>query len=165
MSVSSNAFRGSNVCHRIELSIPPRRSRNNGSRVQPRPARAAAPAPVSPPEPRVVEPVVREAEVEQVQAPELEPEPAAREALSARERAQRREIDLLNRRLDMVRALLEEREDELRGLLAVKAVDPGLASEYREVQGLEDGARHAALKRQLMAAIFEANLVLQAGMD
>ncbi|MCB9914626.1 MAG: GGDEF domain-containing protein [Planctomycetes bacterium] len=76
-----------------------------------------------------------------------------------REHAER--VDLLERRLAKVSQSLELTEGELRRALLAKGVDPGVASIYRTVQGLSDVEHDLELKREMMAAIFEANLELR----
>ncbi len=67
------------------------------------------------------------------------------------------EVDLLQRRLAKVKGLLQEREDQLRRLDSAGGVEVGLASIYREVQGIVDKGPEAERKRELMTSIFEAN--------
>lgn len=71
------------------------------------------------------------------------------------------EVDLLRRRLTKLSDSLEMTEDELRRVMKMKSIDPGVASIYRTVQGLDmEGADHE-LKKEMMSAIFAANLELQ----
>jgi len=74
-----------------------------------------------------------------------------------------RRIEILERRLAKLADALEARDEQL---LAGQAADqePGIASRYSEVQGLEDGAPQGEMKRDMMAQIFSANLALQEGM-
>lgn len=67
------------------------------------------------------------------------------------------EVELLQRRLAKVKGLLQEREDQLRRLDAAAGGDKGLASIYREVQGIGDTEPDAERKRELMTSIFDAN--------
>ena len=71
------------------------------------------------------------------------------------------QIELLQRRLDKLRRLLELRESELGRLAAAGEIEPGLASIYRTVQGLEGDDETVRRKREMMARIFDANLQLQ----
>ena len=89
-----------------------------------------------------------------------EPQGSAEE----RELAHRREIELLERRIAKLTLRLTHTEDELARLAALQAMDPGIASVYRGVQGLSplDAARSA--KRALMQEIFQANLELKTAM-
>jgi diguanylate cyclase (GGDEF)-like protein len=78
------------------------------------------------------------------------------------QRAYQAEIELLRRRVSKLTESLGLTERELVRLRARPAgADEGVASMYREVQGLEDGEAQAELKRQLMESIFQANLGLQ----
>ena len=52
-------------------------------------------------------------------------------------------------------------EQRLQQVAAMKQVDGGISSIYREVQGVADGDGQAGRKKELMAEIFKANLKLQ----
>ena len=56
---------------------------------------------------------------------------------------------------------LEITEEELKRIAAMKNIDPGVASIYRTIQGLnaEDGNSEA--KKEMLSGIFQANLALQ----
>ncbi len=69
-------------------------------------------------------------------------------------------VDLLERRLAKLVRSLEETEERLARVSWENAVDSGIASSYRTVQGLA-GASQRALKAALMQQIFEANLELR----
>lgn len=84
---------------------------------------------------------------------------AAHEQLR-REHADR--VGMLERRLAKVSESLELTEGELQRALHAKGVDPGVSSIYRTVQGLSDVEEDGELKKEMMAAIFEANLELKA---
>lgn len=71
------------------------------------------------------------------------------------------EVDLLRRRLTKLSSSLEMTEDELRRVMKMKSIDPGVASIYRTVQGLDSQDGDVELKKDMMSAIFEANLELQ----
>ena len=73
----------------------------------------------------------------------------------------REEMDALSRRMEKLAAGLEITEEELRRALAQKGFDPGVASLYRTVQGLEEEETDQELKRAMMSKIFEANLELR----
>lgn len=73
----------------------------------------------------------------------------------------RRETRQLERRIAKLAGLLEQTEGELRRSRAGKAIDPGLASVFAEVQGLDRGDERFTQKQDLMKCIFEANLALQ----
>jgi len=79
--------------------------------------------------------------------PELDPEHAR--------------ADLLQRRVRKLVAALELAEGEINRLRRTTEVETGQASIYREVQGLSPDDPLLALKRELMARIFEANEALQ----
>jgi hypothetical protein len=80
---------------------------------------------------------------------------------AAKEAARDRDVSLLQRRIAKLSESLERTESQLREVSAMKSVETGIASVYREVQGLsvEDG--QAGKKKELMAGIFAANLKLQ----
>ncbi|MEM9380499.1 MAG: diguanylate cyclase [Planctomycetota bacterium] len=75
--------------------------------------------------------------------------------------AYKREIDQLHRRIAKLSASLETTEQEIVRLRSLKTVDDGVASVYREVQGLEDTDARSEIKKELMGEIFRANLDLQ----
>ncbi len=70
-------------------------------------------------------------------------------------------VGLLERRLAKVSDSLELTEGELKRTMLAKGVDPGVASIYRTVQGLSDVEEDQELKKEMMAAIFEANMELK----
>lgn len=72
-----------------------------------------------------------------------------------------REIDLLERRIAKLNGLLVRTEEDLKRIVAQGEVDPGLASVYDEVQGLEDRDPMHAQKAALMESIFLSNLELR----
>jgi hypothetical protein len=76
------------------------------------------------------------------------------------ESAQER-IHRLERRLEKLRALLVEAEERLARAAREEAVDPGLPSRFRTVQGLAVDAPLRDLKAGLMEQLFTANLELQ----
>lgn len=78
-----------------------------------------------------------------------------------RDDAYRAEIERLERRLRKVSDLLDTREEELRKLVEAGRVDTGLASIYREVEGIRDDSPMAETKKDMMSTIFEANRKLQ----
>lgn len=73
----------------------------------------------------------------------------------------KREIEQLNRRISKLTGSLEATEQEIARLRKLKAVDDGVESIYRDVQGLDDSDSRAEIKKELMGAIFQANLDLQ----
>lgn len=173
MTPGPSRLRGGNVVHRIEL--PRRRWPARGRFVLGWPEGApplptpladpadAAPAPAEAPE-REAHPTRGRKEAPEV-ARRPAPAPPAPGSVSeldaAREAAFRKEIRQLERRLRKMNGLLEDREDELRRLVANGRVDSGLASLYREVQGIRDDSPLAETKREMMSSIFEANRKLQ----
>jgi diguanylate cyclase (GGDEF)-like protein len=78
-----------------------------------------------------------------------------------RRRAHESEVDVLRRRLTKLSDSLELTEEELRRVMKMKAIDPGVASIYRTVQGLDAEDADVELKKEMMSAIFSANLELQ----
>ena len=67
----------------------------------------------------------------------------------------------LNRRIEKLTRSLETTEAEVARLRSAGVEETGVASVYREVQGLDSGENRADLKRELMGEIFKANLDLQ----
>ncbi|MEZ5974211.1 MAG: diguanylate cyclase [Planctomycetota bacterium] len=78
-----------------------------------------------------------------------------------KESAYKREIDNLQRRIAKLTQSLGLTEQEIARLRAMKSVDEGVSSLYRDVQGLSGADARAELKKDLMSAIFQANLDLQ----
>ena len=68
--------------------------------------------------------------------------------------------DLLERRVAKLGAMLEQTEERLRHVLQ-NTGDDGVASIYRDVQGLAPGEGQFEHKRDLLKAIFDANLRMQ----
>jgi hypothetical protein len=75
--------------------------------------------------------------------------------------AYKRQIDVLERRIAKLTQLLSMTEGELRRLIDAKSIDPGVASIYKNVQGLEESENNAHVKKELMKRIFQANLELK----
>lgn len=65
--------------------------------------------------------------------------------------------DLLERRVAKLGSMLERTEENLRKVLASNGQD-GIASVYRDVQGLDASEVQVEQKRDLLKALFEANL-------
>jgi len=82
-------------------------------------------------------------------------------AEEARRALQDREVDVLQRRIGKLNETLGQTERRLREVAALKNLDGGISSIYREVQGLHGDDEHAGKKKELMAEIFRANLELQ----
>lgn len=74
---------------------------------------------------------------------------------------QRGLIDQLERRIAKLTHLLGITEDELRRVAAMKNIDLGVASIYRNVQGISDDAAQKEKKREMMREIFNANFELK----
>jgi GGDEF domain-containing protein len=72
------------------------------------------------------------------------------------------EIDLYERRIQKLAQALSETEEELRRIANLKAVEPGVASAYRSVQGLDQAENQYAAKLSLLSKILQANLELRA---
>lgn len=86
-----------------------------------------------------------------------------RESEAAKAAARDREVELLQRRITKLTTSLEDTETRLSQVASAKFVDGGIASVYREVQGLADDDSRYEKKKELMAGIFSANLRLQKG--
>ncbi len=72
----------------------------------------------------------------------------------------RKQIDVLERRLAKMARLLDQRDTEIVSRSRV-AEDTGVASIYRDVQGIDSRGDEATQKKELMSSIFEANLKLR----
>jgi len=85
-----------------------------------------------------------------------------REAISAREAMRDREVDILQRRIRKLNDSLQQTEHRLSEFTAIRNLDEGISSVYREVQGLQtaDDDEYRC-KFGLMTSIFEANRRLQ----
>ncbi|MBM3991473.1 MAG: GGDEF domain-containing protein [Planctomycetes bacterium] len=84
-----------------------------------------------------------------------------RRTLPSETREQAERIELLERRIATLSESLGMTEAELRRVLAQRPTDSGVASAYKNVQGLSAAAVQAELKKALMSKIFEANVELQ----
>jgi hypothetical protein len=71
-----------------------------------------------------------------------------------------REIGELERRVAQFKRLLEASEEELARMIQEKSLDPGVASIYRSVRGLDPTERDYARKRELLGLIYQANVEL-----
>lgn len=71
------------------------------------------------------------------------------------------EIDNLRRRVAKLNSSLSATEEELRRVMALKNVDPGVASIYRTVQGLSVDAADAKARLEMLTQIFQANVALR----
>ncbi len=70
-------------------------------------------------------------------------------------------IQLLERRLQKLAGALESQEDLLLRMRQQESHDPGVASSFREVQGLALDAPGGERKQELMRRIFESNQELR----
>jgi len=86
-----------------------------------------------------------------------------RAAIAATEAAKGNEVSQLQRRIAKLSQTLEQTESKLSQVSSQGFYDSGVASVYREVQGLSLDAQFYAVKKELMADIFKANLHLQKG--
>lgn len=82
-------------------------------------------------------------------------------AVGERHDEHRRQIETLERRIQKLTTSLGMTESELRRALTQQSVDPGVASMYRNVQGLSPVDVQQELKKELMSKIFQANLELR----
>ena len=74
------------------------------------------------------------------------------------------ELETLRRRVSKLTTALSVTEEELRRVMALKDVDPGVESIYRTVQGLSLGAANAQARVDMLTRIFEHNLELRHGL-
>ncbi|MGE3171127.1 MAG: hypothetical protein AB7O97_00790 [Planctomycetota bacterium] len=84
-----------------------------------------------------------------------------RSADQARRALRDREVENLQRRIEKLTQSLDTTEHRLRQVAAMKNIDDGISSIYREVQGLSAEAADFGKKKELMSAIFQANMRLQ----
>lgn len=127
--------------------------------VAPPPAVAPAPAPAEPPRApangsaaeRALQRTLRELEVVQEELGHARQENDDRH---------RRQVEILERRIEKLRAQLTDAERELERRTPV-VEDDGRPSIYREVQGLDEGDARRAHKLDLLTSIYEANVELR----
>jgi hypothetical protein len=81
--------------------------------------------------------------------------------LAYRERAHRAEVELLERRIAKLMETLDATERELRALARRQTEPDGIASIYREVQGIGEEDSRFKMKAALMEKILQANLELR----
>ena len=81
--------------------------------------------------------------------------------MEAREAVRDREVQTLRRRIEKLNDSLGETEHRLTEVSAIKKLDTGISSMFREVQGLDSSDGEFEAKNMLMSSIFEANLRLQ----
>ncbi|NOT32254.1 MAG: hypothetical protein HOP15_17550, partial [Planctomycetes bacterium] len=70
------------------------------------------------------------------------------------------EIRVLETRVAEQKRVLDASEEELARMIQEKSLDPGAASIYRTVQGLDPSARDFAKKKELLAVLYRANVEL-----
>ena len=70
-------------------------------------------------------------------------------------------VERLELRIRKLSRSLEVTEERLRKVCKMKDIDPGVASIYREVQGLSGEDQSYAVKEEMMKNIFEANMLIQ----
>jgi diguanylate cyclase (GGDEF)-like protein len=73
----------------------------------------------------------------------------------------KKQVELLQRRLAKLTESLGLTEQELARVRRMKAVDTGIESVYRDVQGISADGEQSEMKRELMSQIFAANLDLK----
>jgi hypothetical protein len=78
-----------------------------------------------------------------------------------RDHSMQEEMDRYERRIAKLKESLERTEQLLSDLAGARLTDPGVASIYRDVQGLQADVRNREQKAALLADIFEANLALR----
>jgi hypothetical protein len=86
-------------------------------------------------------------------------------ASQARAAVADREIEVLERRIGKMTSALAENEARMAELARMSSADPGVASVFKEVQGLRGEEENYGKKKALMAEIFKANLALQKGIS
>ena len=75
--------------------------------------------------------------------------------------AERRKNDVLERRIAKLVTQLGVTEEELKRIAQMKNIELGIASVYRDVQGLGSGESQAKRKREMMQEIFTANFQMK----
>ena len=88
---------------------------------------------------------------------------AVQDALRRQRQQLGQQMEVLERRIEKLKQSVEDGEAALQRLAtaAAASTDPGVASIYREVQGLSEQARFREKKLALMSSLFEANVELQ----
>lgn len=72
-----------------------------------------------------------------------------------------REVEVLRRRIDKLNRELDNNESVIAKLVKQKRIDPGLASIHRVVQGLCGEDNLYEQKKEMLSAVYEANLDIQ----
>ena len=86
---------------------------------------------------------------------------SAGEFIRERLEQHQRDTERLERRIGKLSTILGQTERELAEMTQAKLIDPGEASIYKTVQGLDMAAGGSKRKAELLSAIFEANLSFQ----
>jgi diguanylate cyclase (GGDEF)-like protein len=73
----------------------------------------------------------------------------------------KRQVEVLERRLQKLTSQLGMTEEELKRIARMKNIDLGVHSIYRTIQGIAEDDGQAELKREMMSQIFEANVKLK----
>jgi hypothetical protein len=76
-------------------------------------------------------------------------------------KTQTEKVDVLEKRIAKLNKALAESEGALRQLAELKSDDPGIASIYEKIQGLNLGDRYYSRKKELLEQIFLENLQIQ----
>ncbi|MBL8862686.1 MAG: hypothetical protein JNK02_11825 [Planctomycetes bacterium] len=84
-----------------------------------------------------------------------------KKAVAAQMREHARQVDMLERRIAKLTSVIGVTEEELRRVMELKMVDPGVASIFKTVQGLRADDPQAQAKKAMMSTIFEQNLAFQ----
>lgn len=84
-----------------------------------------------------------------------------RKAVAAQMREHARVVEMLERRIAKLTSVIGVTEEELARVMAMKMVDPGVASIFKTVQGLRGDDPNAQAKKAMMSTIFEQNLAFQ----
>ncbi len=82
-------------------------------------------------------------------------------ALSSRDFEHSRQVEMLERRIRKLTEQLGLTEEQLQKIMRMKTADPGLASIYKDIQGLSTSEVQSELKKELLSKIFEANVALR----
>jgi diguanylate cyclase (GGDEF)-like protein len=85
----------------------------------------------------------------------------ALQKMAASRQSQDERLELLERRIARLSHNLGLTDEQLQRAMEMRGMDAGVASIYGEVQGLSADASDMKLKKDMMAAIYEANLELQ----
>ncbi len=151
--------RGGNLVHRIDIpGLGKSKSNRRDQRLVGRRRSQSAPAS---PAPAPAPPAAKPLPAYVLPKAPAQPAPAAKKAGERLEDSQaRKQIDVLERRLAKMAKLLDQRDVEIVSR-SRQEEDNGVASIYRNVQGLKEAGEDGKQKKALMSSIFEANLKLR----